>query len=154
MKLSLHEHMSRKLVTVEYEATVQEAQRLMTNYWIRHLPVIDNESGHIVGILSDRDLLGAKSLTSPVSDFMTTPFKTFEVDTPILDVVEAMIQDKISAFVITENDNVVGLVTSEDMLVVLAEMLKEDVEKVWVLNEILVNPTLQRAAYLVGQTGI
>lgn len=154
MKIALKDHMSRKLVTVSHDATAKEAHRLMTNHWIRHLPVLDESSGYIVGIISDRDLLRSPSPEIPVEELMTSPFKTFDVETPLADVVESMIEDKISAYLITNDDDVVGLVTSEDMLFVLDSILKEDEGKTWVLNEILTNPSLQRAAYIVGQTGI
>lgn len=154
MKMALKDHMSRKLINVSCDATAKEAQRLMTNHWIRHLPVMDEDSEFIVGILSDRDLLRTPSLDIPVEELMTTPFKTFDIDTPLVDVLDCMIEEKVSAYLVTQNDDVVGLVSSEDLLIILDQILKEDQEKTWVLNEILTNPHLQRAAYIVGQTGI
>lgn len=154
MPMRLKDHMSRQLITIDRSAVAKEAQRLMTNYWIRHLPVMDTDTDHIIGLLSDRDLLRSPSSDIPVEQLMSTPFKTFDIDTPLVDIVEAMIDEKISAFVITKNQDVVGLVTSEDLLVVLAQILKEDSDKTWILNEILTNPALQRTAYILGQTGI
>ncbi|KYG68334.1 CBS domain-containing protein [Bdellovibrio bacteriovorus] len=154
MKLVLKNHISRKLITVPKTATAAEAQRLMANYWIRHLPVMDEEDDYIVGMLSDRDLMRASSVEVTVDKIMTSPIKTFDIDTPIDDVVEAMIEEKVSAFLITKEDEVVGIVTTEDMLVVLHQVLKKEDTSTWNLSEILVNPALQRAAYLVGQAGI
>lgn len=154
MKMALKDHMSRKLVTVSMGSTAKEAQRLMTNFWIRHLPVMDEQEGYIVGMLSERDLLRSPSLEIPVEQLMSSPIRTFSIETPLVDVVEAMIEEKVSAFLITQEEEVVGLVTSEDMLIVLEQILKQDESRTWVLNEILVNPALQRAAYIVGQTGI
>lgn len=154
MGMKLKDHMSRHLITIDQTETAKEAQRLMSNYWIRHLPVIDPETGHVVGLLSDRDLLRSPSLDIPTEQLMSTPFKSFDIETPLVDIVEAMIDEKISAFVITQDDDVVGLVTSEDLLAVLAQILREDANKTWALNEILTNPALQRTAYILGQTGI
>lgn len=154
MKLVLKNHISRKLITVPTTATAAEAQRLMANYWIRHLPVMNEEDDYIIGMLSDRDLMRASSPEVTVDKIMTSPIKTFDIETPIDDVVEAMIEEKVSVFLITKEEEVVGIVTTEDMLVVLHQVLKKDDTTTWNLSEILVNPALQRAAYLVGQAGI
>ncbi len=154
MKMALKDHMTRKLVTVDKNATAAEAHRLMTNFWIRHLPVMDQDQEYIVGMLSERDLLRASSPETPVEKLMTTPLKTFGIETPVRDVVDAMIEEKVSAFLITKKEEIVGIVTSEDMLVLLDQLLSHDDSISWNLNEILINPALQRAAYLVGQAGI
>lgn len=154
MKLALKDHMTRKLITIKNDSTVAEAYRLMKNFWIRHLPVLDQEEEFIVGMVSERDLLAAPSADTPVSRVMSNPIKTFPIETPVKSVVAAMIDEKLSAFLITKDDEIVGIVTSEDMLVLLKEVLKEDNTTQWSLSEIFINPALQRAAYIVGQTGI
>ncbi|WP_374029189.1 CBS domain-containing protein [Bdellovibrio bacteriovorus] len=154
MKIALKDHMTRKLVTIGKDATVAEAYRLMTNFWIRHLPVMDETDEFIVGMLSERDLLRAPSQETPVNQVMSSPLKVFEVDAPIKAVVESMIEEKISAFLIAKEDEVVGIVTSEDMLVLLDQLLEKGDHRTWNLGELLFNPALQRTAYLVGQAGI
>ncbi len=59
--------MSKDLVTVGPSTTLREAARVMTEKWIRHLPVID--AGKLVGIASQRDLSGvlANALNEPES---------------------------------------------------------------------------------------
>lgn len=155
MKMALKDHMTRKIVTVGKGASTAEASRLMSNYWIRHLPVMDVDEEYIIGMLSERDLLRSPSSETPVEKLMSTPIKTFEIDAPLRSVVDAMIEEKVSAYLITKDEEVVGIVTSEDMLVLLDQLLKRDDTTIgWNLSEILANPALQRAAYLVGQAGI
>lgn len=154
MKLALKDHMSRRLITISHSASVAEASRLMRNYWIRHLPVLDENEEFIVGILSEREVMAAPSLEISVDKVMSTPIKTFPVDTPIRNVVEAMVEEKLSAFLITKADEIVGIVTSEDMMVLLLDILNEDDTTEWSLSKIFSSPNLQRTAYLVGQTGI
>lgn len=48
--------MTRSLVTVAPDTTVEEAARYMATRWIRHLPVLDGE--RLVGMVSQRDLCG------------------------------------------------------------------------------------------------
>lgn len=154
MKMALKDHMTRTLITINRTATSAEAQRLMTNYWIRHLPVVDEAEEFIIGMLSERDLLAATSADVPVEEIMSTPIQTFSINTSVREVVDAMIDEKISAFLITKENEVVGIVTSEDMLILLDQMLKQEGSHGWDLSELLVNPALQRAAYLMGQAGI
>lgn len=154
MKMALKDHMTRKLITINRTATCAEASRLMTNYWIRHLPVVDEAEEFIIGMLSERDLLTATSADIPVEEIMTTPLRTFSIETPLRTVVNSMIEEKISAFLITKEDEIVGIVTSEDLLILLDQMLKKEGGRGWDLSELLVNPALQRAAYIMGQAGI
>lgn len=155
MKIALKDHMTRKLVTIDKDATAGEALRLMNNFWIRHLPVLDEAEDYIVGMISERDLLRAPSSATPVYELMSTPIKTFSIDTPMKAVVEAMIEEKVSAYLISKDEEIVGIVTSEDLLVLLDQILKrEDSPKTWVLSDVLINPVLQKTAYMVGQAGI
>jgi CBS domain-containing protein len=59
------EVMSKDLITVEPGTSLREAARIMTERWIRHLPVL--EAGRLVGVVSQRDLAGvlAGALNEP-----------------------------------------------------------------------------------------
>jgi CBS domain-containing protein len=59
------EVMSKDLITVDPGTSLREAARIMTERWIRHLPVI--EGGKLVGVVSQRDLSGvlASALNEP-----------------------------------------------------------------------------------------
>ena len=46
-------------VSVDPEATVEEALRAMARLRVRHLPVVDKETGRLVGIVSIRDIEAA-----------------------------------------------------------------------------------------------
>ncbi len=47
--------MSREVITVEVDTSLQECMLLMTTHRIRHLPVVDE--GHLVGIVSIGDVV-------------------------------------------------------------------------------------------------
>ena len=57
--------MSKELITVGPGTSLREAAGIMTDKWIRHLPVLDD--GKLVGIVSQRDLSGvlAGALNEP-----------------------------------------------------------------------------------------
>lgn len=59
--------MTKKVVTIDEDATLEEARRRIVSHGIRHLPVVD-QKGKLVGLLAVRGLLdelfGMKSLKS------------------------------------------------------------------------------------------
>ena len=57
--------MTKDLITVEPSASLREAAGIMTEKWIRHLPVLEGRK--LVGIVSQRDLSGvlAGALNEP-----------------------------------------------------------------------------------------
>jgi CBS domain-containing protein len=61
----ISEVMSKDLITVGPGTSLREAAGIMTEKWIRHLPVLDG--GKLVGIVSQRDLSGvlAGALNEP-----------------------------------------------------------------------------------------
>lgn len=65
LEARVSEVMSKDLITVDPGTSFREAARIMTERWIRHLPVIDG--GHLVGVVSQRDLAGvlASALNEP-----------------------------------------------------------------------------------------
>ncbi|MGH8868839.1 MAG: CBS domain-containing protein [Actinomycetes bacterium] len=48
--------MTGEVVTTGADSPLRDAARTMAQHWIRHLPVV--EGGDVVGILSQRDILG------------------------------------------------------------------------------------------------
>jgi acetoin utilization protein AcuB len=60
------------LVTIEETATVEEAAKLMKEWRIKHLPIVDKNGG-LVGMLNDRDVIYAvPSLMSTMEEFCQT----------------------------------------------------------------------------------
>ncbi|WP_019551785.1 CBS domain-containing protein [Thermus scotoductus] len=53
----VEEVMTREVITVTPETTLQEAMRLMTEHRVRHLPVL--EEGRVVGVVSIGDAVKA-----------------------------------------------------------------------------------------------
>ena len=62
---SVSEVMTKDVITAHPGMSLREAAAIMTDKWIRHLPVLDR--GSLVGILSQRDLSGvlAGALNEP-----------------------------------------------------------------------------------------
>lgn len=133
MKLKIENIMSTRLITIQNTEGLEAAYVKMKLNGIRHLPVIDSKN-HVVGIISDRDIQRAMmSLDAgdfafnpddTVEDYMNSQIKSVAQDFELLSVVQKMIDHQISAVLITQGANVVGIVTHEDLLLILADMLK------------------------------
>jgi CBS domain-containing protein len=53
---SVREIMTKNVMTITSDATVEEAMRVMTKHRVRHLPVVDR-GGHVIGLVSIGDLV-------------------------------------------------------------------------------------------------
>lgn len=156
------ENMTTKLVTISWNDSMQKASDLMEKNRIRHLPVRDSQ-GKIMGILSDRDVARATNALRPgfvpssvVGDFMSWPVVTVEMSTPVRQLAEGMIDEKISAFLVTKGgkeSEVVGIVTTEDLLRLLAKILTEESRKTKI-SAFPYNPIVQELLRDVETVGI
>ena len=138
--------MTKKLITVKAETPMQKAYEVMKKNNIRHLPVIDM-NGRLVGMISDRDLKLAtyiKKVTEietelkfdpkdMVEDYMNWPVQTVDEKTPLDQVAQMMVDEKVSALIVNApNHYMKGIITTDDFLLYLVEILttSEKVERV------------------------
>lgn len=70
-KVTVGETMTRQLHTVGAGESVRSAARLMAQHWIRHLPV--TEDGRVVGVLSQRDVVGLFAALWQEDDWVEIP---------------------------------------------------------------------------------
>lgn len=137
------EIMSIGLITIGMNETVLEAYQTMQKNRIRHLPVVD-ESGIIIGILSDRDvqrcirfdqnsksnLLDIELDLNPklkVASAMSWPIHKVQGDVPVRDVAVRMLNEKISSMLVEcPKTGKRGIVTTDDLLRLLISLLDKD----------------------------
>jgi len=126
IQASMGEVMTRCPATIEATATVAQAQVLMRELQIRHLPVMRGEE--LVGIVSDRDLYIMEALAGvhrelvDVSEAMTASVYTTTVDAGLRDVASVMAAKKYGAAVVMRGSHVVGIFTVTDALHYLVEL--------------------------------
>ena len=121
--------MSVSPVTIAPSTSVQEAQALMQQRKIRHLPVL--QEGRLVGMISDRDIRlvlpsPATSLTVweirhlldqlTVGEVMTYFVMTTAPDCPVTEAVGRMLGHKVGALPVVADHQVVGILTRTDVL--------------------------------------
>jgi len=121
----------RPVVTLNVNDHCRRAVELMTEFHIRHLPVLDGDVP--VGMVSDRNLLSAigwwgnspKHPDTPVADWaerlpvaeiMAAPLFCLPPDAPLDKAIQLMLNKKISAVPLVGQDRLQGIVTETDFL--------------------------------------
>ena len=123
------EVMTKKLVTIPLGSRLAEALEIMDEKRIRHLPVVD-ASGKIVGILSQKDFAHLENIPFRVEHFMKSPVEFVSEETPLRSAIFHMLEKKISALLMAdERGCAVGVVTTDDLLWYLAQLLEKESNK-------------------------
>ena len=116
--------MARALITVNLTTTSFQIAKMMEQGGIGAIIVKENESP--VGIVTDRDFatkITANSLPfeTPAEKIMSSPLITIDHDKPISAAAEMMSSKKIRKLAVTENNKIVGIITSTDLVNQLAK---------------------------------
>ena len=121
----------RPLLTLNVDDHCRRAAELMTEFHIRHLPVVDQEVP--VGMVSERNLLAAigwwgnrpKHADAPITDWaerlpvnevMSTPLVCLPPDAALGKAARLMLNKKISAVALVSDGRLRGIVTETDFL--------------------------------------
>ena len=125
----VREIMTGSPVTLKPEDTFDLANNVISLGRIRHIPVV--KDGRLVGLLSERDLIGAAATTIfglkqkrksallktvLIKDVMKKRVISVKLDTPIKDAAQLMADKKIGCVTVVESGTLVGLLTTTDIL--------------------------------------
>jgi CBS domain-containing protein len=116
--------MSKALISVNTETTVFQIAKMMEQSGIGAVLVKNND--HLTGIITDRDFatkIASNNLSfdTPVEKVMSSPLITINYNESISAAAERMTNKKIRKLAVTNNGNVVGLITSTDLVNQLAK---------------------------------
>jgi CBS domain-containing protein/nucleotide-binding universal stress UspA family protein len=134
--MRIREWMTPSPITVTPTTPVAGLHEMMSLRRLRHLPVMDD--GHLVGIITDRDLRTV--LPSPATSFsvgeirfllerltvgevMTRRVLIVEPEAPLAEAVRQMLEQKIGALPVVEHGRLVGIITEIDVLRAFASVL-------------------------------
>jgi len=128
--------MSKDVITVDVNDSMQDATRLLKEHNIRGLPVMEN--GKLVGVVTDRDLKKASASDATtleihellymisrikVKEIMTKNPITIPVDSTIDEAAEVLLENKLSgAPVVDDKGQVVGIITQIDIFRVIISL--------------------------------
>ncbi|CAM3856147.1 CBS and ACT domain-containing protein [Alkalicoccus chagannorensis] len=120
--MKVEEVMNTEIHSVTPGTTLHEAAAAMETHHIRHLPVIEEESGALLGILSDRDITSAPEGAKTVTDRMTAPVHTAFTGDFVEEAANRMLENKIHCLPVLGTDQVVGMLTDSDLLQTLVHL--------------------------------
>ncbi len=103
-------------ITIKKTQTLQDAEDIMASYKISGVPVVD-DTGILLGILTNRDMRFTKDYTKLVEEKMTSmPLITGKEGTTLDEAADIMHQHKIEKLpIVSANNRLVGLITIKDI---------------------------------------
>jgi CBS domain-containing protein len=145
--MQTQEMMSANLVVIHQNDSMIAAFKLMKQKAIRHLPVMNDEQ-QLVGILSDRDVQRSMCCTKinayqqevaieehfKVADFMSPHVYTLDGSTPLETAAEVMLKRKVSALLVRGSNQHYGIITTDDLLAYMVQVMKEQKFQSWTLE--------------------
>jgi len=122
--ITIKDIMSRTLISVNPATTALQIAKMMEQGGIGAVLVKENDN--LVGIVTDRDFatkVAANNLPfeTPVEKIMSSPLITINHNEPISAAADMMTSKKIRKLAVTENGNIVGIITSTDLVNQLAK---------------------------------
>jgi CBS domain-containing protein len=116
--------MTKAIISVTNETTVFQVAKMMEQGGIG--AVLVKKNGNLSGIITDRDYatkIVAHNLPSdtPVEQIMSSPLITINFDESISAAAERMTSKKIRKLAVTDNGNIIGLITSTDLVTQLSK---------------------------------
>ena len=137
--MKVRDIMAANVICISHKATLKDAHELMQTRGVRHLPVISENDGSLVGILTHKkiisavisminkygtDALARKERGQLIVELMETDFQKLTEDEPLKIVVEYFIDNKLGCLPVIDNHNkVIGIVTSSDFVKLCAQLL-------------------------------
>ncbi|MEL6524187.1 MAG: CBS domain-containing protein [Chloroflexota bacterium] len=133
--------MTENVITINRNAPISNAHRVMKQNDIRRLPVVEN--GKLVGIITIGDVREASPSDATtlsiwelnylwaqltVERVMTTDLLTVTPTTPVLDAAELMLEHKVSGLPVVGSDStLVGILTESDIFRMLVRSRQPEV---------------------------
>lgn len=116
------EYMARRLLTFTPETKVFDALQMLLKKNYSGAPVV-NESGKLVGVLSEADLMRVaiqgsyhEDTSGLVGDFMTEKVVTISPDLDLYSVAEMFIKYHYKRFPVVSGGKLVGMISRRDVL--------------------------------------
>lgn len=115
MKVTISDVMAKRVVVAQPHHTVSHVRRLMERNRIHAVPVVDTE-GRPEGIVTTADLVAERKAATPVNKVMTSDVRTVPAYNDVQVAARIMRRHKIHHVVVTHEKEIVGIVSSLDLL--------------------------------------
>jgi len=132
--ITVRDVMTKSVIAVDSSITVNEAAKMMEDAKVG--AVIVMEKNMPVGIITDRDfavkiVAHAYPITTSVKQIMSSPLITIGPNESVLMVADLMYTRGIRKLPVTENDQVIGIITATDLVNQLAISTDDDIRKMY-----------------------
>jgi CBS domain-containing protein len=111
--LPVREVMTREVVSVPPSLPVPAVRQLLETKHLSAAPVVD-EQGHVLGIVSDLDLLSRPGLT--VGERMSPRVISVSAETPVDEVAHVFVNERVRSLPVLDRGQLVGIVSRADLL--------------------------------------
>jgi CBS domain-containing membrane protein len=124
---------------ISHEASLKDAHLLMQTRNVRHLPVISETTGELMGMLTHKKMIATvltmlnkygqgaldrRERYTPIAQVMDTQVQQLGLDEPLTIVVQYFIDNKLGCLpVVDDNNKVLGIVTSSDFVKLCQRLL-------------------------------
>lgn len=133
--------MSTEVICISDGASLKDAHHLMQTRSVRHLPVISETDGTLVGVLTHKKMIASvlsmlnkygqgaldrKERYTPIATVMDKDCQSLTPDEALSTVVEYFIDNKLGCLpVVDNNKKVLGIVTSSDFIKLCRTLLQQ-----------------------------
>ncbi|MBW1707667.1 MAG: CBS domain-containing protein [Deltaproteobacteria bacterium] len=130
--------MSKEVITIDVNDSMDRAGNLLKDHNIRTLPVM--KKGKLAGVITDRDLKRASASDAntlkrhelsyllseiKIAEIMTRDPVTVPPDYTVEETAEVLFENRISGVPVVEMDELVGIITKDDLFRVLVALTAE-----------------------------
>ncbi|MFW6457243.1 MAG: CBS domain-containing protein [Planctomycetota bacterium] len=119
MQVPIRAFVTKRLVGVEADESVEKAAKRMTQFNISSIVVMEDD--RIVGLLTDTDIKSrivaeGRGPDTAVKEAMTRELVSTDIGTPVREVLSLMADKNIKHVLISEEGDFVGMVTFRDLI--------------------------------------
>jgi CBS domain-containing protein len=113
--------MTTRVVTIDPEASAQDAAQLLYQNRISGLPVVDAD-GKIIGIITEADIISKVNREGLcVADIMSHNIVAISEETPVSEIAALLTERKIKRVPVVQNGKLVGIVSRADIVHAVAQ---------------------------------
>ena len=133
-EITVKDIMTKSVISVDTTITVNEAAKMMEDAKVGAVIVMENNTP--IGIVTDRDfaikvVAHAYQITTPIKQIMSSPLIATSPDETVLMAADLMHTRNIRKLPVIDNDQVVGMITSTDLVNQLAISTEDDSQKMY-----------------------
>ncbi|PMB75284.1 MAG: hypothetical protein C0193_01130 [Candidatus Bathyarchaeota archaeon] len=154
-KMLVRDVMSSPVVTIEEDAPVNKAAELMDKHGLGCI-IVTNKEGKPLGIITERDLVvrvlakNVKPDSLQTKEVMTSPLLTIEPHETINEAARRMSRLNIRRLGVIYKGQLIGLISSKDILAVMPELVETIQEKALIEGENRAQESEEESTPLAG----